>query len=424
MIINYDDLEPWPREANAEVFHSTYYGKAEDLLGVAGEGSLTDPVRARNYSRPPLWETGVMRRFKEATIDWLGSGESVCTVPRAIDTAGRCTMQTQCAPCMSYLCPFGDDVRFNSGSQAFISSIPKGKATIRTGCVVRRILFRNGKVTGIEFVDVSAPNAPRTEAFDIVVCACAALESARLFLMSQVPDPDHLIGHFLTFHIHPTSLGFFDQSVNAHHKYHQAATTHFTRLTRDGAPVMGGLVDLNATYTPHAFFGHSWLIAQAFGTKEWGPEFFRLALRAFSRHVSLGGTAEDVPDYRNRVELVPGKQDIFGRPVIRVVYEDHPLNHFVFDQLQNAQKEILRRMGAVKTASSNLHTGLDHHQHGTLRMSDRPNRGVLNPYCESWHVKGLYVVDGSSFPNSGCVNPTLTIVANALRVADYIAMVS
>jgi choline dehydrogenase-like flavoprotein len=124
------------------------------------------------------------------------------------------------------------------------------------------------------------------------------------------------------------------------------------------------------------------------------------------------------------VELAPDKVDVFGRPLIRVVYEDHPLNHFVFGQLVSAQQEILRRMGATRTASSKLRTGLDHHQHGTLRMSDQSRRGVLNPYCESWHVKNLYVVDGSSFPNSGCVNPTLTIVANALRVADYIAAAS
>jgi gluconate 2-dehydrogenase alpha chain len=420
VVSNEKDLEPWPSEASAELFHSTYYSRAEQLLGVAGEGSATDPVRAPTYARPPLWETGVMRRFKEAAADWIGTGDSVCTVPLAIDTVARCTRDTQCAPCMSYLCPFGDDVRFNSGSEAFISSIVSDRSTIRTGCVVRRVLHSNGKVTGIEFIDVSAPDVPRVEQFDVVVCACAALESARLFLMSDVPDPEHLTGHFLTFHVHPTTLGFFEQPVNAHHKYHQAATTHLTRLTRNGATVMGGLVDLNATYTPHAFFGQSSLIADAFGTKEWGPTFFRAASQAFSRHVSLGGTAEDLPDYRNRVELVPDRLDVFGRPSIRIVYEDHLLNHFVFDQVISAQQGILRRMGATKTASTKLHTGLDHHQHGTLRMSGQVRRGVLTPYCESWHVKNLFAVDGSSFPNSGCVNPTLTIAANALRVADYI----
>lgn len=184
---------------------------------------------------------------------------------------------------------------------------------------------------------------------------------------------------------------------------------------------MGGLVDLNATYTPHAYFGYSHLIAKAFETREWGSAFYESAFSSFSKHVSLGGTAEDLPDYRNRVEIVPDKVDRFGRPLIRVIYEDHAMNHFVFGQLIKAQQEILRGMGALRIASSNLRTGLDHHQHGTLRMSNLLRRGVLNPYCESWHVKNLYVVDGSSFPNSGCVNPTLTIVANALRVCDYVA---
>lgn len=145
VIDNEKDIAPWPEEASAEVFHTQYYGKAEKLLGVAGQGSASDPVRAREYPRPPLWETGVMRRFKLAAANWLGNSTSICTVPLAIDTENRCTKDTQCAPCMSYLCPFGDDVRFNSGSQAFISSLSAERVTIRTDSIVRRILHKNGK---------------------------------------------------------------------------------------------------------------------------------------------------------------------------------------------------------------------------------------------------------------------------------------
>lgn len=61
------------------------------------------------------------------------------------------------------------------------------------------------------------------------------------------------------------------------------------------------------------------------------------------------------------------------------------------------------------------------HQNGTLRFGDDPRTSVLDRNCRAHEVDNLYVVDGSSFPSSGAVNPALTIMANALRVGDHIA---
>ena len=61
------------------------------------------------------------------------------------------------------------------------------------------------------------------------------------------------------------------------------------------------------------------------------------------------------------------------------------------------------------------------HLHGTCRMGDDPARSVLDRWCRSHDVPNLWVVDGSVFPTSGGYNPTLTILANAYRVADYFA---
>ena len=59
------------------------------------------------------------------------------------------------------------------------------------------------------------------------------------------------------------------------------------------------------------------------------------------------------------------------------------------------------------------------HLHGTCRMGDDPERSVVNRWCRSHDVDNLWVVDGSVFPTSGGYNPTLTILANAYRVADH-----
>jgi len=61
------------------------------------------------------------------------------------------------------------------------------------------------------------------------------------------------------------------------------------------------------------------------------------------------------------------------------------------------------------------------HQAGTCRFGTDPARSVLNLDCRTHEVENLYVADASFVPSIGAVNPTLTIIANALRVADRIA---
>jgi choline dehydrogenase-like flavoprotein len=61
------------------------------------------------------------------------------------------------------------------------------------------------------------------------------------------------------------------------------------------------------------------------------------------------------------------------------------------------------------------------HQAGTMRFGDDPTTSVLDLNCKTHEIDNLYVVDASFFPSIGAVNPTLTIIANALRVADHLA---
>jgi choline dehydrogenase-like flavoprotein len=60
------------------------------------------------------------------------------------------------------------------------------------------------------------------------------------------------------------------------------------------------------------------------------------------------------------------------------------------------------------------------HQNGTIRFGDDPKTSALDHNCKAHEVDNLYVVDASVFPSSAAVNPALTIMANALRVADHL----
>jgi len=60
------------------------------------------------------------------------------------------------------------------------------------------------------------------------------------------------------------------------------------------------------------------------------------------------------------------------------------------------------------------------HQNGTIRFGKDPKTSALDVNCKAHDLDNLYVVDGSFFPSSAAVNPALTIMANALRVADLL----
>ena len=84
--------------------------------------------------------------------------------------------------------------------------------------------------------------------------------------------------------------------------------------------------------------------------------------------------------------------------------------------------EILDAAGSkrVQKVYAEKITGNCSHQHGTARMGDDPATSVLNRWCRAHEVDNLYAVDGSPFPTGTGANPTLTIMANAWRVAERI----
>ncbi|MGA7305180.1 MAG: GMC oxidoreductase, partial [Rhodothermales bacterium] len=80
-------------------------------------------------------------------------------------------------------------------------------------------------------------------------------------------------------------------------------------------------------------------------------------------------------------------------------------------------KRILRRAGAMFNYVHKIKTFS--HAVGSVRMGDDPDSAPLDRHCAFRGVDNLFVVDGSFMPTSAGINPSLTIAANALRVADH-----
>jgi choline dehydrogenase-like flavoprotein len=130
-------------------------------------------------------------------------------------------------------------------------------------------------------------------------------------------------------------------------------------------------------------------------------------------------TTEDLPVAGNRVELGPDGQ-------VKLTYT--PTNLEAHDRLKAKFRSLLDAM-RCRDEVIDRHTYLGGklgisavaHQNGTTRFGSDPATSVLDLNCRLHDVDNAYVVDSGFFVSSSAVNPTLTIIANALRVADHIA---
>jgi choline dehydrogenase-like flavoprotein len=128
-------------------------------------------------------------------------------------------------------------------------------------------------------------------------------------------------------------------------------------------------------------------------------------------------TTEDLPDPKNQVR-VNGD---------RIIIDYTKNNSQPFDRLNERWSCILKqidhekdpgdRTGYFRTKMPMHSLG---HQVGTCKFGEDPKTSVLDLNCRAHDVDNLYVVDGGFFVSSGALNPTLTIVANAIRVGDHL----
>jgi len=130
-----------------------------------------------------------------------------------------------------------------------------------------------------------------------------------------------------------------------------------------------------------------------------------------ARGVDWLAMTEDLPRVENRVTITPDGQ-------IRLDYK--PNNLTAHEALVAETRKILRKLGFWIVMTHSHKSKNTTHQCGTLVFGTDPKESVLDPYCRTHDIDNLFVVDASFFPSSAAVNPGLTIVAQAIRVADHI----
>jgi len=150
----------------------------------------------------------------------------------------------------------------------------------------------------------------------------------------------------------------------------------------------------------------------------WGRDF-STAMDAYDNMAGMWLVGEDMAQSSNAVSLHKTEKDQFGLPIPNVQFSDHKNDIAMRNHGFKQAKALYESIGAKRVIFTPPYPST--HNLGTNRMSEKAKDGVVNKHGQAHDIKNLFVSDGSQFTSGAAENPTLTIVALAIRQAEYIA---
>ena len=327
------------------------------------------------------------------------------------------------------------------GALAPLREALRAGAELRSGATVVKVLTSGRRATGVNWLDDA--DRMHTESGDVVVLAALAIETVRLALLSGLPDPYDLVGRQLMFHWFTEGSGiFFSERL---HNYRGRDHTHDIDDFADpdfpgarkaakvaGLPYFrGGKCELGGTQRPlDEARSYQEVLRLLVGQKPFGADFKKLMRASLLRDRLCGVEliAEDLPYSTNRVDLDPKVRDWRGFPVPRITYGPGPSEiaaqafylPWVVKLLKAAGADVA--IAVPEIASSRFPIAQDQvpateHVMGGMPMGTDVRTSVTDGQGRHHHLDNVFVADGAVFPGSGAHNPTLTIMATALRQA-------
>ncbi len=404
--ISYADLEP-------------YYDLNDRINGVAGlDGDPAYPPKSPRLAPPiPLGALGnaVARGFDRLGWHWWPADSAILTRP--YDGRDACN---NCGPCN-----LGCSNR--SRSSADVTYWPKAIAAgarILTSVRASRVLEVDGRATGVEYRDLSGVEGVIGAA--VVVLACNGIGTPRLLLNSaSATHPDGLangsgqLGRNLMFHPYATVTGVFDDVLNGHTGPVGCSivSQQFYETDRARGFLRGYILQVGRSGVPL----HTALGGAGDHLVPWGKRHHDVFAARHLRTATIAVIGEDLPEPHNRVDIDPELTDGSGIPAPRVRYSLSENSRRLMEHGVQRAAKVLRAAGAQETIVTNPFPYSGWHLMGTARMGTDPDSSVVNPWGRAHEVDNLYVIDGSIFVTAGGVNPTSTMQALALRIADGIA---
>ena len=440
-----------------------YFEKVEMLIGVYGanDGLENTPNSSPGVLLPPpkplVSDLLIAARSRKLGIPVIAGHRAVLTqpldwrnVPKALHP-GNPTAQLLVADAMKlrgaclWATPCGRGCSVGANYQSVTVHLPpalaSGKLDILTDAMAYEItLNREGRATGVNFLDKKSGNQRHANA-RVVVLAASACESARILLNSKSSSFPHglanssgKVGKYLMDTVGSTVVGQVplledlpphnEDGASGMHMYtpwwlYQEQRAGKLGFARGYHIEFGGGREMPDCNTGA---GLEWLTGGSYGKR-----FKEDVRRYYGSFVGFAGRGEMIPNERSYCEIDPVLKDKWGIPVLRFHWEwsEHETRQAAHMQTTFAQ--IIEAMGgrvrgSIETdgAKAISRGGSIIHEVGGAIMGDDARTSVTNKWCQTWDVANLFVTDGAPFPSNADKNPTLTIMANAWRVADHI----
>lgn len=417
--VSYDEMAPW-------------YDKTETIVGVygnnpnmenhpnSGDGVLHDPPA------PRAWEIFLKAGAGKVGVPVIPARRAILTRP--VDTRQPCYWASGC----------GRGCAIGAAFQTTTSLIPMakatGKLTVRTDAMVYEVVLdKNGKAKGVRFIDRKTRVQHEVRG-RVTILAASTGETARILLNTKVAgrseglaNSSGQLGRNLMDTV-GADLGAVFPALEGRPRYNE-----------DGA--MGLHV-----YMPFWLYkeqkagklnfarGYHYEVGGGFadpgdmgGLDGYGPGLRAQAYRNYGTSIWFTLRGEMIPNDKSWCEIDPDLKDKFGIPALRFHFGWTDQERNMVDHFHKTTQEIVSAMGGrlvtpIRTPDNALRKGGEIiHEVGTARMGADKRTSVTDGYGRCWDVDNLYIGDGAVFASKAHKNPTLTIMALAMRSADHIA---
>ncbi len=401
--INYETLAP-------------YYAENDRMMGTAGlAGDPAYPPKQPVLPPVPLGKCGetIASGFDAMGYHWWPSDSAIATT--TYDGRDKCANLGPCITGCSQGAKASTDLTY------WPHAIRQG-VELRTRCRVREITVDDrGMASGVIYYDADGNECEQKA--EVVIMACNGVGTPRILLNSKstaFPDglanSSGLVGKNLMFHPYASIRGVFDEPLLGYQGPGGCGlwSQEFYETDISRGFVRGFTYEMTRGTGPSgaAYEGLS------LGKIPWGEGFHAAYARHFDHVAGFVAICEDLPEEHNQVTLDPELTDSDGIPSPKLDYTVSENSHAMLQFSIEKGSEILKAAGAKEILSVAPLTMAGWHMMGTARMGTDPAKSVVNEWGRSHDVKNLFVVDGSLFVTSAGVNPTSTIQALALYVAD------
>jgi choline dehydrogenase-like flavoprotein len=295
---------------------------------------------------------------------------------------------------------------------------------LKTNCRVREITVGNdGMATGAIYYDENGEEQHQTA--NMVVVAANGIGTPRLLLNSTsnlfpdgIGNSSGLVGKNLMFHPYAAIEARFEQELDGIRGPTKGIWCHeFYETDPSRDFVRGFSFEMHRGHGPISTAVNGMLSHRI----PWGKGHHKAYAEVVDRVMAIAAVCEDLPELHNEVLLDPELADPDGIPAPKVNYRLSENSKRMLAFAVERGKEVFNAAGAREIMSTQAPMpDAGWHNLGTARMGADPSTSVVNEWGRSHDVKNLFVIDGSLFVTSAAVNPTSTIQALALYIADAI----